>query len=74
MYDDHLASVGETTDFAEVTFPIRPGGCTPRVENKHKNDRELRLKALALRSRWGLDGLSEQKYGELSQKERDGEI
>lgn len=74
MYDDHLASVGETTDFAEVTFPIRPGGCTPRVENKHKNDRELRLKALALRSRWGLDGLSEQEYGELSQKERDGEI
>lgn len=72
--DDNLESRGETTDFANVTFPIKPGGCTPRIETKFKNDRELRLKALRLRSRWLLDGLSDEQYNLLSQEERDGEV
>ena len=73
-YDDNLESKGEITDFAEVTFPIKPGGCTPRVETKYKNDRELRNKALELRARWGLAGLNDEQYNLLSQAERDGEI
>ena len=73
-YDDNLESKGEITDFAEVTFPIKPGGCTPRVEAKYKNDRELRNKALELRANWGLAGLTDEQYNLLSQAERDGEI
>ena len=73
-YDDNLESKGEITDFAEVTFPIKPGGCTPRVEARYKNDRELRNKALELRANWGLAGLTDEQYNLLSQAERDGEI
>lgn len=74
VYDDNLESKGETTDFAEVTFPIKPGGCTPRVEPKYKNDHDLRTKAFDLRARWGLAGLNDEQYNLLSQAERDGEI
>lgn len=73
-FDDSCEAVGETTDFAKVTYTIRPGGCSPRVENKYKDDRELQLKAKQLRSRWGLDGLSDERFFLLPQKERDGEI
>ena len=73
-YDENNDCIGETSDFAEVTFPIKPGGCTPRLENKHKNDRELRMKALGLRARWKLDGLSDQAYAFLTEKERNGEV
>lgn len=73
-YDENNDCIGETSDFAEVTFPIKPGGCTPRLENKHKNDRELRMKTLSLRARWKLDGLSDQAYAFLTEKERNGEV
>lgn len=73
-YNENHDWVGETTDFTEVTFPIKPGGCTPRIDGKHKNDRELRRKALSLRARWRLDGVTNEKYNFMSQAERDGEI
>lgn len=73
-YNENQDWVGETTDFTEVTFPIKPGGCTPRIDGKHKNDRELRLKALSLRARWRLDGVTDEAYNLMSQAERDGEV
>lgn len=71
-YDGQNNDLGETTEFAEVKFPIRPHGCTPQL-GKHKNDKALRQRALALRSSWNLDGASDEEFNRMSEKERNGE-
>lgn len=71
-YDGQLNDLGETTELAEVKFPIKPHGCTPQF-GKHQHDKALRQRAFELRSLWNLDGVSDEKFYLMSEKERNGE-
>ncbi|MCQ2367447.1 MAG: hypothetical protein MJ109_00330 [Kiritimatiellae bacterium] len=67
--------VGRSSEFTKVTFPVKPGGCTPRFEARHKLDQKLREDALMLRARWELDGVNDETfYLGMTEAQRNGGI
>lgn len=66
--------LGRSTDFTKVRFPIKPGGCTPKFEHRHRLDPMLHQDAMELRKLWRLDGVSEETFMFMSEAERNGEI
>lgn len=76
IYDkDNETPIGRSSEFTKVTFPIKPGGCTPKYETKYSLDRKLREDAMRLRARWKLDGVSDEVfYLKMSDAERNGGV
>lgn len=76
VYDEKTnAPLGHSSELATVVFPIRSGGCTPRiVEKRFKLDRCLNNDMHRLRAHWRIDGVDDQTFNLMSETERSGGI
>lgn len=75
VYDEKTHQpLGRSSDFTKVRLPIKPGGCTPKYEHRHRLDPMLHKDVESLRKLWELEGVDDQTFAFLSNTERNGSV
>jgi len=67
--------LGHSDEYATVVYPIRPGGCSPRIlEKRFKLDANLNADMQRLKAHWDICGVDDQTFTFMSETERNGGV